>query len=368
MKDHRPRTTPGINEVNQDIEQYFRDITLKGFSQKTIASKRYRLYALNRLLSKPLQEWKKEEIDNHLFNMHGRLKPTTIENTKTDIIAFFKHINQAYKVEHLTIIVHECPLKKEDILTVDDINLLIKSTNSPLYQAIIVFLFESGARISEVLEMRVSDITETPQGMVAYVHQTKYGKDLRPVLCIRSAKYIRRLIAYMDLPKTSYLFPSPKLGGTGRVAYEANDKEHLHYNAIDKNLKKIAKRAGITKPVHCHVFRHACTDYMLTLGYNEATIKKELGWKPASRAIDRYTHMNHQDVFNARLAKEGNGGIQPQQPIATINDPEELEVANNEAIIKKLVADNKEKGDLLKGLMIRFNEMEKTLKEKEAQK
>jgi integrase len=57
----------------------------------------------------------------------------------------------------------------------DDI--FIESTDSHFYKAYIAFSFESGARINELLNIRVRDISETDEGMIVSIPTTKTGND-----------------------------------------------------------------------------------------------------------------------------------------------------------------------------------------------
>ena len=92
--------------------------------------------------------------------------------------------------------------------------------------------------------------------------------------------------------------------------------------ASNDMLSKIATKAGITKPVNCHKFRHAITTAIVQPGYNEAIIRKKLGWSPTSGMIARYQHLNDEDVINATL--ENTGKLPQTAPRTEIKEAKRL--------------------------------------------
>lgn len=70
-------------------------------------------------------------------------------------------------------------LKSDDILTTEDINLMIESTDNVYAKAVIAFLFETGARISEARSLKYKDFIETSDGIIVHISTTKTGAGFR---------------------------------------------------------------------------------------------------------------------------------------------------------------------------------------------
>jgi len=138
-----------------------------------------------------------------------------------------------------------------------DITAMIEATESPMYKALISFLFESGARITEALNVTFKDIQETDQGMIISIPVTKAGDKYRRSIYPISSGYIRNLIAYTNPGSNDRIF----LITPGHVNH---------------TLKKICKKIGIEKPITCHKFRHAQATDMVVRGYQESIIRKNL--------------------------------------------------------------------------------------------
>ncbi|VVB90719.1 Tyrosine recombinase XerD [uncultured archaeon] len=316
------------------LQKYLKDLSVAGYSRNSIVYKQKFLEQMSRI--KKIETWTKDDVDNYLYQISQTKARATVENAKTCFVSFFKRIGQPEKVSHLTIKMVEGTLRRDELLTYDDVIKLIDATDSVLYKALLIFLFESGARINEVLAVKVSDVMETDIGMVVHVHQTKYGVDKRRVICIYSASYIRNLLTYLNLGKGDYLFPSPK-----NLKRNHGQPVSLNSQFVPHLFREIAKKAGIEKPVNPHAFRHACATNLVLQEYPESLIKKGLGWKPTSRAINRYTHVVDDDFINARLEKEGV--VQPhEKPQQQIKLAEPIQFSDDKTILRRLVVENQE--------------------------
>lgn len=293
------------------INEYLTELKINGKSKNTISTLESVLKEANDF--KPLTKWSKDDTNTFILSLQEKNKKSSVELKKAVLKKYFTWAGKEQIVKHLKIKFPKTSLKREDILTVEEINKLIESTESPMYRAMIAFLFESGGRINEVLPIRVEEIKETDKGMIIPVHATKTGEEYRPVLCLFSAQYIRNHITYQGLSKGK-LFPVKR-------------------PAAHVMLKKIAKKAGITKPISPHKFRHAQAVDMLRRGYQDQITKKKLGWKEDSKMLARYSHVIDDDVINATLEKAG--GIIHRETIPNMKQAEPLKIADATATIIK---------------------------------
>jgi site-specific recombinase XerD len=63
-----------------------------------------------------------------------------------------------------------------------------------------------------------------------------------------------------------------------------------HETIFQRSVKEAARRAGITKCVTCHTFRHSFATHLLEAGYDIRTIQELLGHKDISTTMI-YTHV-----------------------------------------------------------------------------
>lgn len=277
-----------------------------------------------------------------MLHLQTKNKESSVETKKGVLKTFFRLTGKKEITEDISIRIVKNNLRREDILTVEDVDKLIASTDSPMYKALIAFLFESGARINEALSVKIKNIQEADHGLIIGIIGTKTKGAIRESAYIYSAQYIRNHITYSGLTKDDKLFP-------------------ITDQAVQKMLIKLKKKTGIEKPISPHKFRHAQATDMLTRKYPESIIRKQMGWSPDSRMTSRYIHLVDQDVIDARLEESGLNTINKKR--SNIKTAEPLKISDASLKLRKLTEENeKNKQDnqaLKKQLSYLENGMEK---------
>jgi integrase len=62
-------------------------------------------------------------------------------------------------------------------------------------------------------------------------------------------------------------------------------RHHLHESCIQKALRTAVGRTQVTKPAHCHTFRHSFATHLLEAGYDIRTVQELLGHKDVSTTM-----------------------------------------------------------------------------------
>ena len=132
-------------------------------------------------------------------------------------------------------------------------------------KAQIIVAWRTQLRCSEILDITLDDV-DLDQGTIR-VHRGKGGKARVVAFDARCGRHIRRWIRYRNNSRFNsgpYLFPTT----TGRRM------SPLNFGRILKTLKR---KAGITKRVHPHGFRHTGAIEMLNDGLTLGDIQQQLG-------------------------------------------------------------------------------------------
>jgi len=226
----------------------------------------------------------------------------TLTNYRTAIKRFYKwHMgdNEAYPPEVRWLKKKRMSNKilPENLLTKAEVKRLISGCRNNRDKAFIALLYDSGCRIGEILQMRVSSFHTDEMGAVLMV--PKEGKT--------GARRVRIIGDSIPL-MLSWLEVHPRRTEPNAPLWVSLHKnklgEPMAYPASLKILKSAQQRAGITKRIYPHLFRHTRATE-LARSISEAPLESQMGWVHGSGMTKEYVHLSGKDVDIAMLKAEG---------------------------------------------------------------
>lgn len=202
-------------------------------------------------------------------------------------------------------------IRPEELITPDEESALIKAAGNARDRALIATLYDSGARIGELLNMKIGDLRFDEYGAVLKVMGSK-GTGFRQIRIVgNSIAYLR---AWLDNHpdrnnRDSWLF-------CGLSGKEIGNQ--LDYWEVYAALKRTLKRGGIKRRIHPHLFRHTRAT-ILASKVAEAPLESQMGWKHGSRQTSTYVHLSFEQQDNAILKGDGievkeDKGIREERP------------------------------------------------------
>lgn len=197
-------------------------------------------------------------------------------------------------------------IKEKDILSEDDISLMISAADHPRDKAFLGVLWDTATRVSEIGNIKLSDIRVKDRLIEIDVFGKTGG---RTVYVVKYASYLRDWMDYHPSKKdrNAPLWVNKRTG------------EAIDYAAINKLLRDLAARAGIRKRVNPHIFRHSSfTEMSRHKAVSEAMAKKLMGWARDSKMPGHYEHLTSSDARDAILAVNG---LEPDQDNKIHNAP-----------------------------------------------
>ena len=154
--------------------------------------------------------------------------------------------------------------KLPEILTREEIRLLIDGCVNVKHKAFLMLAYGSGLRVSEIAALRVKDIDS--KAMRIFVHDGKGGKDRYTILSHECLCVLREYwTVYRPKHPNGWLFLSP------------SNHTKVTRNGIAYAFNTQIQRVGITKNVSIHTLRHNFATNLLEDGVDLFRIKELLG-------------------------------------------------------------------------------------------
>ena len=162
-----------------------------------------------------------------------------------------------------------------EVLTEAEVAVLIAAGCKDVRQkAIVSILAYSGIRNRELCNLLVEDIDFAANQI--HVRQGKNSRNRRPDITAGCVRIIMEYLAKYSRKENEYLFTSLRSG------------RRLCPACVRKIVRQAAKRAGISKRVYPHIFRHSLAVNMLLRGADILAIQRQLGHKNVLTTIQTY--------------------------------------------------------------------------------
>ncbi len=142
------------------------------------------------------------------------------------------------------------------VLTKQEVKKLIRAATNLRERTLISVTYDTGARVAEVMALRVSDIDRARN--VIHIRAGKGNKERQVLL---SAALLKLLEQYWrEYRPKDYLFPN-RYGKAGSV------------EVLQRLCKEAAQRAGLNTEIHPHALRHSFATHLLEQGTNLRTVQ-----------------------------------------------------------------------------------------------
>jgi len=246
------------------------------------------VYCVNRFL-----KWSRKEIgkiskkDVRLFLDHLSDKKLSGNSLNTYHMAIrFLFQDVLDKKMWINIKYSKVPEKLPSVLSKEEIRKLLNSIANWKHRLMIEFLYSSGLRVSELLNIKIKDLVLDKN--FGYVRNGKGGKDRLIILSKIVREKIRNLIEIEKLGEDSYLFQS-------------NRNKKYSVRSVQQIIRKSSKKVKLInwKEIHPHTLRHSFATHLIENGYDISQVQALLGHKsPETTMI--YTHISSPKMINVK--------------------------------------------------------------------
>lgn len=261
----------------------------KGLSKNTALAYRSDISKFLKFAKKkemPIEEFQHQDITDFLWEakMKG-LKPTSVYRIIESLRQFYKYLTAEEIIENNPtsyIAAPKIPETLPDMLSFDEVERLLNSIDSSdemniRNRAMLELLYATGLRVSELINLTFSDI-DINKGFLRVIGK---GSKERLIPFGEKAKnfiniYLNKRKPHVELKENIFI---SRLG------------KKLSRVEFWRQLKNIAKKAGINKNITPHTLRHSFASHLLAGGADIRFVQEMLGHSSIS-TTQIYTHLD----------------------------------------------------------------------------
>lgn len=265
--------------MTQLRQQMIQEMQLRNLAERTQQAYLSAVEKLARHYHRSPEQINEKEVHDYLlYEMNERKLAWSSINQKANGLLFFYREMLKRKPVEFTIPRRKSEQRLPDVLSAVELERLFSGLRHPKYQMIFKLAYGSGLRLSEVQQLKITDIDS--QRMMIRVNQGKGNKDRYTVL---SKVLLEELRAYWKLFRpVDWLFP----GCHGKAIGETS---------IQKAFVEAKRKAGIKKHGGIHMLRHSFATHLLEAGVDVRTIQSLLGHGHIETTM-RYTRVTQQRI------------------------------------------------------------------------
>jgi integrase len=188
----------------------------------------------------------------------------------------------------------------EELLTEEEVQRLVQSVQFVRDKAFIHLLYESGARIGEMLTLKIKNITFA-EPISSILVNGKTGQRRIPIIkCVPLLKDWLAIHPLKEDPNAFVWVKTNERLGNSRTQGMRTPSQEISYNSTKKILKNAFTLAKINKRCNPHMFRHSRATF-LAKHLTEAQLKQFFGWTQSSDMAARYVHLSGRDLDSVIL-------------------------------------------------------------------
>jgi site-specific recombinase XerD len=272
---------------SNDSALLLRFLRLKELEGMSVA-RRLKYYAALKVFRRvcdPITSVSREHVEEFLLLLRNEYRISSQETDWYCAKKFFEFVGKGELFDGLRPSFSARGMKlPEELLSREEIDLLIKNARSLRDRALISVMYESGARIGELITLQLKHVSFDEYGAVLIV-DGKTG--MRRIRLIETALMLK-----------DYVYSLPK--GSEGPLWPNGKGSNISYAAVYRMLGKLVRSCGLDKQVYPHLFRHSRATHLADK-LTEAQMKILFGWAGNSDVPSVYVHLSGRDVEEALL-------------------------------------------------------------------
>lgn len=256
-----------------DLKTLETELRLRRKSDKTIKNYLFFNQKFLNFVKKPVESISVDDVKSYLASLDKK-STATLALALASLRFFYEKIMKKEIFKEI-----EIPRKEKKlpmVLSKEEIKQLIEGADTSKSKLIISFLYSTGLRVSEIVNLKVNDLNlDEKMGWV------RAGKGKKDRMFILPEKIIEHIKDFRNKHQNyQYLF---------------SESEPLTTRNIQKIIKHTAKKVGIPKKITPHTMRHSFATHLLENGTDIRYIQELLGHSNLN-TTQIYTHVSTEEL------------------------------------------------------------------------
>lgn len=290
-----------LDENKKHIENFAKSCLAEGIGKLRVVKYIYTLIKVAEILNKDFMKASREDIEQVVYEIeNANFSEWTKHDYRVTIKKFYKWLKgngEEYPPEVKWIKAKRNGRNNklpEELITPEEVKALAEAAENPRDRAMFLTLYESGARVGELLNMKIKHVVFDKYGALVMLNGKTGMRRVRLVASVPAISAWLDVHPFKDNPE-AWLWCSLATNYYGK---------RLTYALFDRILKKTVKKAGIKKKIYPHLFRHSrATELAKRL--TEAQLCQVMGWVQGSKQAAIYVHLSQRDTDEAILSMYG---------------------------------------------------------------
>lgn len=271
------------SDIEEKIQIYLASKKLDGLSEKTLRNYNYELIKFASCLVKPIATVTTSDLRMYIATRCKDMKQSSTNGQITILKSFFSWLfDEEYIPKNPMSKIKQTkePSRVRQPLTDEELELLRQACKTAREKSIIEFLITTGCRLSEVVEINISDIDWHEMSLFVIGK----GNKQRKVYFNVKAKIL--LKNYLKSRKGDDL----ALFTTSKYPYT-----RMSGRSIEREIDKISKRVGLDKSIYPHIFRHSYATHNINSGMPLHIIQQLMGHESPQTTLV-YAKINEENI------------------------------------------------------------------------
>ena len=276
-------------DVNKEISDYMNYLSLeRRLSDNTIDGYKRDLYDFYKFVNKSYKDVNVGDIVKYITYLNNKISAKSINRHIVSIKNFFKYLERNDLITNnpcTDITGLKTPKKMPRVLSEEDINKLldIKLTDAYSYRnkAMLELMYSSGLRVSELLNLELSNI-DFNMNLVRI-----YGKGNKERIVPIDDVATKYLYEYINIYRNTLL-----KNNVSNILFLNSRGDKLSRQGFFKILREIALEKGIKRDISPHTLRHSFATHLLDHGADLRSIQTMLGHENIE-TTQIYTHVSN---------------------------------------------------------------------------